>query len=312
MWDAVASCIMNTSKLRILAGAAIFVAGCAGHDDQDVTATTTAAVDPSATTAQSTHVSPTTSTEAGSVYVVVEAPRGDCADATGLACSGGYWVREVNRAGSARLVSSLDVSALAPRAIAQAGGAGNGELVLRGTFEPVAPQAVGETFTVLEAWRGMPGAEPSRDDRYLAVQTADAGLVASALNDDWGSAVTGVSVSSLAPPPIDAAWLVASVVARGALVAGRLDGGELDADQVFVQLPTAEGRCPMVRRLCGGGEVVTYALEDNLCLMATGCAVPGACPEFMPVCASGYERVSWPSQPAACPAYTCEPAFLSE
>jgi hypothetical protein len=312
MWDAVASCIMNTSKLRTLAGAAILVAGCAGHDDQDATATSTAAVDPSAATAQSTHVSPTTWNERDTTYVVVEAPRGDCAEDAGLACSGGYWLHEVNRAGRPRLVSSLDVSALAPRAIAQASGAGNGELVMRGTFEPATPQADGATFTVLDAWRGMPGMTVSPDDRFLAVQSGDAGLAANALNDDWGSPVTGVSVSSSAPPRIDTSWLVASVVSRGAIVAGRLDGGELDADQVFVELPTAEGRCPMVRRLCGGDEAVTYALADDLCLVPTGCAVPGACPEFLPVCEPGYQRVSWPTQPTACAASTCEPAFLSQ
>lgn len=294
------SITMAISKLRVLAGAAIIVAGCAGHDENEGTATTSAALDPL----------PVTPSNPLDVYVAVES-------CVGSGCSIGYLVREVNRGEGAFLVSRLDVSRLSSDAVNQATGGGD-ELLFRGQLgKPEGPLGL-RTFAALEAWRGLPGVSPFLTDRYFAVQTSGQGSVARALNDWTVRPVDTVTIPG-APRLVDTQWLTSRVLEHGALVAGRLDGATLEATQVFLALPGSAGVCTLDRvvpvasteRQSCGDETATYERDENLCLVSTGCAVPGLCPMYRPACGDGYVLASWPMQPAGCPGFACDPAFLS-
>jgi len=286
---------------RTIAGAAILVVtSCAGHDDEQVTATTTAALDPAPVTLNV----PT--------YVTLESPHGSCQNNNPLACFGGSWVREVNRVDGLRLVSRFDVSALAPLALAQATGAGKGELLLRGVFEARERKAPGAPFFVTEAWRGLPDAQPAPLDRYFATQTINAGQFAELLNDKWVGQFATLSVTDLAPLRVDTDWLMSRVLDHGATVAGRLHGATLEATQVFLRLPDVAGPCPEFRIRCSGGEVATFDRSVDRCLIPTGCVVPGICPLWIPRCEPGYDLVSWVTQPTGCPAFECDPSFLGQ
>jgi hypothetical protein len=290
---------MTTSKLRVIAGAALIVAGCAGHDDNEITATTTAALEPS----PATPFAPT------DTYAVLER----CAVQGEQTCVGGYWIREVNRVDGLRLVSALDVSRLGTEALAQASGGGN-ELVVRGAFGPADRRTGLHPFLVYEAWRGLPDVGPILGDGYFTVNKDGDELFASLVNTGWEKRIGTVSVA-FAPRLVDTAWLSSRVLEHGALVAGRVEGSafealRLDANQVYVRLPDTVGPCPMEELFCGD-ETATYERDENRCLVPTGCATPRACPMYIPVCDPGYVLRSWASQPAACPAYACDPAFLS-
>jgi len=240
------------------------------------------------------------------VFVVLESPN-TCEES----CAGGFWVRQLNREAFPRYVSKLDFSKLSRAAIAQAAGAGVGELLFRGTFERFEERVGADAFVVLGAWRGMPDVNPAPLDPYVTVETIDERLVAHLLNLWWERPIETVSVTGFAPPLVDTSWLSARVLSGGAIVAGRFDEASLDAAQVFVRLPDVVGPCPLFQYYCGE-RVATYTLAPDRCLIATGCAVPRDCPEYLPGCYPGYERLSWPSQPDACPAYACQPAFLSQ
>lgn len=301
--DALHADTMFTSRLRVIAGAAILVAGCAGHDDPQVTATTTTALDPALATSNAA-VASIPGAPTPPVFVALESPFG-CEES----CAGGFWVRELDHVTAPRWVDKLDISELPRSAVAQAAGAPPGELLLRGTFSGAALRIGTETFHALDAWRGLPDVLAPPLDPYLVVLHVDGLLVAHVLDSAWSRVIGSVSVAGAAPPLVDTAWLTGRILEGGAVVAGRFDGWTLEAAQVFLRLPDVAGPCPEFGYACGN-ETPTFTLGADRCLVPTGCAVRGACPEYIPACDPGYERLSWPSQPDACPAFACMPAWL--
>jgi hypothetical protein len=317
--------IMITSKLGVIAGVAIIVAGCAGHDDQDPTATSTASLEsvsavPNADkTANAT--APLELVEPpqvkADVYVRLVSPGISCEES----CTGDFWLQELNRVALPRYVHKLDFSALSKQALGMVGGGGNGEVVFRGEFSPaeatapIAPPAkIATTFFVNEAWRGLPDVTAPPLDPYVTVETFEGQLVAHLLDGPWGRPIKSVSTAGPLPAWVDEAWLQTRIMDHGAIVAGRFDGWTLDAAQVYLRLPDVVGPCPFERFAvhCDGDEVATYTMSDNLCLVFAGCAKPGLCPLLLARCEAGYDLVSWASQPNACSASTCEPAFISQ
>jgi hypothetical protein len=292
---------MHTSRLMVIAGAAILVAGCAGHDDQNVTATTTAALEPS----------PVTSTEASGestlpVFVALESPY-TCEES----CNGGFWVHELNRGTAPRWVSRLDISELGRSAALQATGAAPGELLMRGTFTGSEWRVGPDTFHATEAWRGLPDVVAPPLDPYVTVATVDGIIIAHVLDSPWHRAIASVSIASITAPFVDDAWVSSHVVTGGAIVAGRFDGWTLDVAQVYFRLPDEVGPCPEFGYYCGN-EAPTFSLASDRCLMPTGCAVRRLCPEDVPACLPGYDLLSWPTQPAGCSAFACMPAWLQQ
>src|SRR6202035_267505 len=130
-------------------------------------------------------------------------------------------------------------------------------------------------------------------------ETLDGGLLVHPVNGEGAHPLDAVSVAGVTARLVDAAWLTARVVSRGALVAGHLAGEALDADQVYLRLPDVVGPCSL-RLLHCGDDVATFDRDVNRCLVPTGCAVRGFCPQFVPSCDPGYQLVEWPSEPQAC------------
>jgi hypothetical protein len=305
--------VMNHTRAWI-AGAAVVVAGCSANDGTEVpaTATVVAAQETPATTSRGdTTVGPdlptTTPVGATSVFVAL----GSCADQRGLVCVGGYWVHEVNSTAPAQLVASFDVSRLSPSAIAQTQGGGN-ELIFEGRYEPVDRTVRSLAFVATAAWRGLPDVTPTDGDLVVAVKKVDGALFASPVNSSTEIAIESVSVSGFAPPMVDTTWLASRVLEGGALVAGAIHGSTLDASQVFVTLPAVPGPCRDVIVHCEGDETPTYARDENLCLVPTGCVVRRACPEYRPVCGPGYVLATWAARPGGCDAFACDPTFLTQ
>jgi hypothetical protein len=297
-----------TTPQRLIACAAIVVAGCSGPDDGGMNATGAQANKASTSVggnraAQPGEPSPPPPALEGT-FVALER----CNVQIGVSCTG-YWVREVNTTVE-RLVA-LDVSQLGDDATQQADGGGN-TLVFRGQLGPIEERTDMPTFVVLEAWRGLPDVATAPGLTVAVVEGRDDALWAMPVNGTAGLPIEAVSVSGVGPWLVDPAWLTSRVLAHGALVAGELQGATLHASQVFVHLPDAPGPCEDVRLDCGNGEAPTYVRNGDRCLLPTGCIVPSPCPEYRPVCAPGYTLAEWPSQPKGCPAYACDAAFLSQ
>lgn len=257
--------------------------------------------------------------ESPDVYVTLVSPGVSCEES----CTGDFWVRELNREALPVFVRKLDFSAISKQAIGMATGAGAGDILFRGVFGPTEisrapiapPTAAVPTFYVHEAWRGLPDVTAPSLELYTDVVTVDGHLVAHMLNSPWGRPIEAVSVTDVTPAWVDGAWITTRVMYHDAIIASRFDGGTLVAGQVFLRLPDVIGPCPLLRWMvpaCEGGQVETYAMTDDLCEYATGCAKPGVCPMFVPRCDPGYDLVSWPTQPDACAVFTCEPAFASQ
>jgi hypothetical protein len=288
---------MNAKACWAIACAATVVA-CAGQDGQDPTGT-------------SERTSTTTSAldeEVQPIYVVVQSEGDVCQP--GTAACGVARIRAVNERGRPRLVR-LDESGLGRAAIEQMADAQDGALVLRGVLAGDDHDgARPPTFSVLEAWRGMPGVEASPDSAYVRVEMNDGHLFAQFLDEDRRHPIGSVSFAAGVEPLGNGDWLTSRVLAHYALVAGTFDRGTLEASQVFVHLPDVVGPCPMLIIRCEQGTVATYDRDANHCLRPTGCVSRGMCPMYIPACDEGYTLASWASKPDGCAAFACDPSFI--
>ncbi|HEY5241862.1 MAG TPA: hypothetical protein VIJ22_10365 [Polyangiaceae bacterium] len=292
-----------------LACAAIVVAGCAGNGDEQVTGTGAATYEDDAPVRGSTsaQLNPSSSPSGASEEIFVTLYQ--CAAHVGSKCIGGYWVRVVNTRRT--WLVALDVSQLGSAAIEQANG-GETQLILRGHVAPADEPSSLATYVALEAWRGLPDVEPPGDAGVVAVGVVDGVRYARSLNGTSESPFETLAVSDFAPRLVDPAWLSARVLDHGGLVSGAVQGTTLQASQVFVHLPDTPGPCLHWRSECGADEITTFTRDEDRCLNPTGCLVPRPCPLDLPVCPPGYVRSAWPSQPAGCPAFACDAAFLSQ
>jgi hypothetical protein len=246
---------------------------------------------------------------------------------------GGYYVRDANRPyGKEVYVSGLDMSlsGLDEVDAARVTGAPANELVLRGKLGAVEKKFNTRAFRVTEAYRGMPGVTVQSGDLFYRAHFRDPQItcITAPCNNTVGQKLnfkpefdfTTLTVDDAAKPFVDKAWLSRRVLSHDAIVAAKLRNGAkfpggyekvLDASQVFVRIPDLAGPCPMFPiHMCPEGKVNTFSHNADRCSIPTGCATPGICPMYMPACEPGYTLASWTSQPAACQAYACEPAFL--
>jgi len=237
-----------------------------------------------------------------SSYVSIRRDNRECF----MAPCGGYWVHELNRATHERYVASLDTSALGwsdEDTTRYFGGAADGAIVVK------AHLGVRGALVVEEAYRGMPGVAPAGGDAYYTVSDGGARTV----NKDTWRRIDGVDVAAAALPLVDQSWLERRVTSHGAIVAARVDDEKLGASQVFVRLPDVVGPCPMVPiRSCDDGQIMTCTRNADGCMIQQGCVTRGICPLYLPQCADGYTRVSWPAQPNGCDVFACNPSFLAE
>jgi predicted small secreted protein len=219
------------------------------------------------------------------------------------AASRGYTVTPANGTGAAVHVASLDFSksGFDAATIALVTGAPTGELVLEGTVSS-------STFYVTAAYRGMPGITfPASATFYEA-----SGTTAHALNETTTRTFASTDVTAAAGPFVQQSWLANETDNKGAIVAGHVTQGTrvLTVDQVFIALPYIGGPCIISGHVCNGGTVLAHTRDQNLCIEYAGCVTPTACPQYIPVCAAGYQLVSWSSEPGGCPAFACDPSFI--
>lgn len=293
---------MNAKTCWAIACAGAVVA-CAGQDGQDPAGASELAS--SSTTALDE--SPRQPRTEQPIYVVVQSEFDACGS---LPACGIASIRELNRRARPEL-ALLDESGLTRSAVDQMGGAQDGTLVLRGVLHRDDRDEVRVgTFEVLDAWRGLPGVEPSPSSAYVRVEMNGGHLFAQFLNEERRHPIGSVSVAAAAPVGVSQAWLESRAMGHYALVAGTFGGETLDATQVFVHLPDLVGPCPMFIIRCEEGTVATYERDANRCLLPTGCAKRGACPMYLPACGPGYTLTSWSTQPSGCPAFACDPSFV--
>jgi hypothetical protein len=300
--DAPVRSIMNPKTCWAIACAAA-VAACAGQDGQDPAGTSELA----SSTTTALDENPRQPGGVQPIYVVVQSDFDACGS---LPACGIASIRELNRRARPQL-ALLDESGLTRSAIDQMAGAQDGTLVLRGVLHrDDRDEARVGTFVVFDAWRGMPGVEPSPSSAYVRVEMNDGHSFAQFLDEERRHPIGSVSVAAAAPPLVSQAWLESRVLGHHALVAGTFDGETLDATQVFVHLPDVVGPCPLLIIRCEEGTVATYERDANRCLEPTGCVPRGVCPMYVPMCGSGCTLTSWSSQPSGCPAFACDPSFV--
>jgi hypothetical protein len=290
-----------TIRRGIVTCAAMLVAGCAGHDDGETTGTAAA---------QYAEADRVTATLEGSrpappvdIYVAVEG----CSAQAGEKCVGGSTVRQINT--TTTWLVTLDLSSLDDAAIEQANGGGTA-LIFLGQLGMRGPTGLA-TFTVEDAWRGLPDVEPPAGDAVVTIASKDGVLAAEPVDGTGESRLETASLTDFAPELVDPAWLTTRVLDHGALVAATIEGATLHADQIYVHLPDVAGPCRLPwRAQCGEGERATVRRDADRCFAPTGCVHPGGCPLYQPVCLPGYSLSAWPSLPEGCPVFVCDPAFL--
>lgn len=238
---------------------------------------------------------------------------------------GGWLVAEANVDAEPIRVTHLDFSRdVGPGEERDVVGAPAESIVLRGVLGE--RDGDGErAFLVDEAFRGMPGFDPAQGDGYYTVSCADPicqTATARLVDTTTDAEIHGISVDAALAPGVSGAWLVDRVENHGAVVAGHLTPTVpwaitvprrmLVASQVFVDLAEESGPCMMLLHVCPAPLRATYTRDANLCLDFDACVSPGVCPEYIPACAEGYTLVSWAAGDHACPAFACNPAFLTE
>lgn len=297
--------IMKTTAIQAMVGAAL-LAACAGQDGQDPAGTSESV----SSTTSSVDEAPSSTGEASSVYVMLEAARDRCDQRSSCMLA---WAREPNTDRPPRLVW-LDERALDRDTLDQMAGASDDQLVLRGTFgeERTGPEHAdrARTFTAVEAWRAMPDIAAQPGAAYVLVDTVGPVHVAAWVDTSRRQAIGWLSVTAASAALVDGGWLSSRVFSHQAIVAGTFDGMTLEASQVYVHLPDAPGPCPDLTMVCPGNLITTYERDDNRCLVPTACVRPGICPMYLPACETGYDRAAWPTTPNGCSAFACDPAFV--
>jgi hypothetical protein len=230
-----------------------------------------------------------------------------------------YVLTELGREGREQRAARLDFSPahLDDATVAAALAAPPGELVVYGALAPTVD--TGAVLGVERAYRGMPDVSVGPGERWFVVAEAgdpvapSGGLAAHPIGGDGGVPITSVALGALEGFRIQTSWLEHRVAIGGAVVAGRLSGEVLEADQVFDQLPDRGGPCPLIHHACFDGLTPVYTRAENRCLVFQGCVGPRLCPDFLPApCDAGYTRVRWASASPACWSEVCDPSFLTE
>ncbi len=245
---------------------------------------------------------------------------------------GGFYVTDVNRANPApKYVTALDFkgSGLGEKVIDEVMAAEQHNVVLRGKLgAPISPGSTLRPFIVSDVFRGMPGVAAVAGQPFFKVESINVNCIkapcptmkATKLNVGGTTMVDVLGVADASLTLVDQQWLGNRVAEHEAIVAAKVINGQLvsgsfekvlSASQVFVKLPEAAGPCPMVKMPpCPAGKVRTYERNEDRCVLPSfTCVTGGACAQFVPVCAEGYELQSWTGGNFACTVYACDPLF---
>jgi hypothetical protein len=244
---------------------------------------------------------------------------------------GGYFVQEVNVDKPSAYVTELvfDGPGLDDATIQSIRKAKLSELILRGHLGPVDPTYRTRTFVAREAYRGLPGRSAQSTHAFYYIEkrvppiacitTPCPNQIAVELNAAKREDIDRVSLEEATAPFVDESWLTERTAHGSALVSGSLTeatptpGTErlLIASQVFLRLPERSGPCPDQRTPSCGEQAVAFLRTADRCLVFDRCVERAFCPDFVPVCAEGYTRVSWPAAPSGCTAFACDPSFAT-
>jgi hypothetical protein len=244
---------------------------------------------------------------------------------------GGYVVRLLNNP-LEQYVSGIDSKALDPTTLQQMASAGDGEIVLRGYFGTPEKTFNTRPFIALEVYRGTPGVVFASGEQFYKATGRDPQVqcliapcpneVATLLNTKKSRYFDGYSVKRSVVSWGDEAWLTERIVGDDAIVSARFTNGDhfpggytqiLDASDVFIRLPYSDGPCPLMPiRECEEPLVNVFTRSPDRCIVPNGCVKPSVCPEFVPECRTGYTLDSWAVAPDGCPAFTCDPSFLTQ
>ncbi|MCU0691590.1 MAG: hypothetical protein MUF54_09325 [Polyangiaceae bacterium] len=248
---------------------------------------------------------------------------------------GGYFVRDLNQSGHERYVSTLDFAAAAldDVSVAEVLKAPQGDIVLSGKLGRKEKRFGTRPFLVASAYRGMPGVRPDSSDLFYAAQERSPRItcitapcpnqVATKLNTSERSYFDKLNIMHAAKPAVDKRWLRDRVQGHEAVVAAHFAPGEqfpggrekvLDISQVFIKLPDTVGPCPMTPiPACEAPLTATFTRNADRCLIFDACVNQTQCPMIKPpVCADGYELVSWQTNTTMCRKFVCDPAFLTD
>lgn len=242
---------------------------------------------------------------------------------------GGYFVHDVNRKVlREEYVSGFDFSqsGLTDETQAKVFEAPGGEVVLRGKLGPTESRFNTRAFIVLEAFRGMPGVTAATTDVFYRVERADEirciaapcpSLRAIKLHTTQQTLFHEVSVARASKTNVDARWMTSRITDKGALVAAafvtRNRVTTLDAAQVFMRLPEPSQSCPRVAiHQCAAGYTLSWARNENRCLLPTGCVRTVTCPQIRPYCDADYSAMTWNGGVDACPRAVCDPTWVTQ
>jgi uncharacterized protein DUF6748 len=236
---------------------------------------------------------------------------------------GGYFIHEVNRNTATRYVSGLDFSRtqLDDTAIASIPQAADDQILLKGRLGPSEPRFHTRPLLVTEAYLGLPGitAASTDPDYAIAMSALSDELSAKKLNSRASAkAIARVSVDMIGAF-VPQQWLLSRIEQHDAKVAGQITEGDaqaqepekiLQAGQVFIRLPDRVGPCPARPvQSCPEGQVQTYTMSPDRCLIPDACVTQGICPFALPRCDDGYSGITWVRSPNACTTVACYPAF---
>lgn len=239
---------------------------------------------------------------------------------------GGFWVHDLNRVSlSETYVSGLDFSSSGlSDADQQRVYEGLGEVVLRGKLGPKDRVFGVRPFVVSEAYRGMPGITVGAADSFFKLETVEIQCVrapcpsmsATRVNHTAKTLFHVFDISGVGER-LELKWLNKRALQDGAITSGVVvrNGDEtwVQASNVFLRLPERAGPCPLSRvTLCPDGEVRTYTRTPDRCMMPAACVTPGVCAQYLPVCGEGYTLQQWASGQHGCPAFVCDPTWISE